>query len=321
MKRATFIIAAFLFATAAHAAEDCTLKEYAELPMTVRANGDLTIPMTLDGQEAAMKLGLSDPYSFLRKSYADARGFPTKPLASVVQHIKLQVHVGGESAETVATVPSFSIGHASGKDYEAVLFDKGDLDDAANGEVALDLLSRFDVELDFANMRLGLYAQDHCEGKVVYWAPSYAAIPFRTDFGLHPMFKMTLDGKTLIVALSSDHGHGRMPMPAATRLFGIDETNASLQPLAADEEGRKLYRYPFKTLAIEGVTIYNPEIDLVAIDDKDECRPVYSHIPASGNFCLGGADLNMGVQEMRQLHLYFAFKEKMLYVTAADAHN
>ena len=36
--------------------------------------------------------------------------------------------------------------------------------------------------------------------------------------------------------------------------------------------------------------------------------------------CYGQGDLALGLQELSKLHLYFAYKEKVIYFTAADAH-
>jgi hypothetical protein len=67
----------------------------------------------------------------------------------------------------------------------------------------------------------------------------------------------------------------------------------------------QIYRYPFSTLALQGVTVNNPEIDLV---------------PQSAFFRDGrGPQLLLGIGVLRQLHIYVAYDEQVLYVTPAEA--
>ncbi len=78
------------------------------------------------------------------------------------------------------------------------------------------------------------------------------------------------------------------------------------------------YRYPFKELTIEGITIGSPQIDLYK--DAKECRATSPYdFPAGFQACYGASDLELGLSELRQLHVYFAFKEKKIYLTAASA--
>jgi hypothetical protein len=99
-----------------------------------------------------------------------------------------------------------------------------------------------------------------------------------------------------------------------------------MKPVATDASGAAvLYRYPFKQLTIEGVIIEHPVIDL---DPKaSDCRPRSDPSPyvmplgKRTASCYGASDLELGLKELRQLHLYFAFKEKMLYATAASTDS
>jgi len=227
--------------------------------------------------------------------------------------------VGNAHAKLLATAPDIRIGMLVGKDKQFAVFDdavgKGN---GTVGELALDVLSGVDVEIDFDKMTLNLFSQDHCEGEVVYWAPEYATVSFKTDAAGHPSVKMQLDSKPLTVAFALDPGPGRMAMATATRLFGIKETTPGMTSVAADANNASVrYRYPFRQLTIEGVTVNNPVIEINP--DTKECRPVLRYQMGGWNYCYGASELKLGIQEMRRLHQYFAFKEKKLYVTPASA--
>jgi hypothetical protein len=40
----------------------------------------------------------------------------------------------------------------------------------------------------------------------------------------------------------------------------------------------------------------------------------------AGTNCYGGDDLNLGLAELRKLHMYFSLRDDMLYFTSSDAH-
>jgi hypothetical protein len=100
-----------------------------------------------------------------------------------------------------------------------------------------------------------------------------------------------------------------MSLEWAESLFDLKEDSPGMKRLGAEGSQNPSYRYPFKMLALDGVTISNPDIVLVPdkVSGRHHCR-----------FC--GPDLILGMGVLRQLHLYIAYKEKRLYVTAATAH-
>ena len=71
-----------------------------------------------------------------------------------------------------------------------------------------------------------------------------------------------------------------------------------------------IWRVPF--------AVANPDVVIERRDGK-ECRPYRPINLYMGQICYGTADLNLRDAELKQMHLYLAFKEKMLYATAADA--
>jgi hypothetical protein len=294
----------------AAAAPGCHLSRVASLPMTALSDGQLGVKVILAGKEQMLALGISDPFSFLYESYVKAQGLPTEHMSQY----DVGVDIGNAHAKLVATLPEIKIGAIAGKDKRFAEFnDAIGRGNGTVGELALDILAGFDVDIDFDTMTLNLFLQDHCPGQVVYWAEAYAAVPFKTDETGHPSVKMQLDGKPLTVAFSLNAGPGFMAMATAKRLFDIDQTTRDVKsggPEAGSEPVR--YRYPFKELTIEGVTVNNPVINLDP--DAKDCRAV-----GTWKLCYGGSDLQLGIEEMKRLHLYFAFKEKKLYVTAAGA--
>jgi len=296
----------------------CALEKLADLQLKTLSNGDLAVPVSIGGKPQWLLLALTAPFSLLSDGSADVSKYKTHPMPLGVQVVPFQ---GGKVIHGVS-VPDFGIGNAHGTDVR-FLATAGAFESPTVGQISADILSNFDVELDVANSRMNLFKPNECEN-VVYWkAESYAKVPFRTDTTAHPIFTMTLDGKALDVDFMTTHGNGRMGLTEASRLFGIDVSSIGMTALSGDQAAypypfKTIYRYPFKKLSIGGVVINNPVIDLYPDSRSEECRPAANGDPTVYRHCYGGADLGIGLTELRALHIYFAMKRKTLYVTAAD---
>ena len=65
----------------------------------------------------------------------------------------------------------------------------------------------------------------------------------------------------------------------------------------------RTWRYPFQTINFEGISIRNPDIIIADVGKGASVPP-----------------LTIGIGALRQLHLFIAYAEKVLYLTAAEAH-
>jgi len=94
-----------------------------------------------------------------------------------------------------------------------------------------------------------------------------------------------------------------MSLELAKNLFDLDEKDPKLTAV----NGRfHALHYPFGALTLQGISVLHPDIELIS--EKE------SHVPD------GDPKLILGMGILRQLHIYIAYKEKKLYVTAASAH-
>src|SRR6185437_5374455 len=91
-------------------------------------------------------------------------------------------------------------------------------------------------------------------------------------------------------------------MRAAKRLFDLtpDSPGMKVAEDGTDGYGRshKIYRYQFASLDMGGIAFKNPRIMVADMADN-------------------GIDMILGMHQLHGLHLYFAYKEKKLYVTSA----
>jgi len=88
----------------------------------------------------------------------------------------------------------------------------------------------------------------------------------------------------------------------AKRRFGLgpDSQGVTREGVAHLPSGNTvdLYGYTFKTLTVSGIRFEKVPVGMGKFDDSD---------------------LILGMHELKHLHLYFAFKDAMIHITAADA--
>ena len=295
-------LAAALFASGAARADDekCSLGRYVSLPITIDASGGVTVPLKVEDQVQNMLVDTGGFFSMLTESTTARLN-----LRPQMMYMQWMTMFGGRKLDHYVTAHSMEIAGAQVKDKQFVLIPDDVLPAGVDGALAPDVLRVFDVDFDFAAGKLGLFSQDHCEGKVVYWMHGeYVVIPFKMDSNWHIEIDVQLDGKEVSAGLDTGSDRSLMSLETAEDLFKIDDAalNAS--------KGH----YPFKTLTLQGadanqsVTVNNPDLILVP-DDKSQVMGGYRQ-----------PKLILGMGVLRQLHLYIAYKEHKLYVTAASAH-
>src|SRR5207244_2526566 len=115
-------------------------------------------------------------------------------------------NVAGQRSEEQTRLPSIVLGRLR---QEGVYFfvdpaDRPTGRGSFDGIVGADMLANVDADFDFGAKKLNLISQNHCDGKVVYWAaPALAVIPFRFDRGGHVAFPLQLDEKRMNAILDT----------------------------------------------------------------------------------------------------------------------
>ena len=175
------------------------------------------------------------------------------------------------------------------------------------GMLAPDIMQNYDIEFDFAAGKMNVFNPHPCAGKAVYWTHgNYAQVPIKLDSIGHITVPVTLDGKTLTAAVDTGAEGSVMSLDALEDIFGVDASNPALISIG-DRRVNGLantptYRYPFSTLVLEGVQVGKPDIIVLK-------TPGYHH---------GLPDLVLGIETLRQLHLYIAYQEGDIYLTPAE---
>jgi hypothetical protein len=308
--------------TGAAQAADCALKQYDSIDMMV-ASDHVSIPVLFGDNRKQMVFQLGSAMNAIPQKDAEELGLRIRSIDT-----GMSVNVNGHKI-TRRGVADTKIGRNTVEDMEFLLIPP-EIPGLYNTRIGTALLSKMDFELDMAQGKLNLFSPDHCPGNVVYWTKTgFAQLPLKAQEMGFLRTEVVLDGKPITVALNTA-GPSRIGMNAMRGLFGVDETSSQMIAAEPDEFGRKTYRFPFKTLTADGLTIANPAIRVYEEKPEPGCNdklhvkfpdppPLHSTEGAMAVRCFGGGDAILGMSVLGKLHLYFSTKEKLVYITGAGA--
>ncbi len=325
MRLAIFGVALALgFCTPAAAEDTCgPLKLAAAVDMIPDSYGRMTIPVGLAGQPRRLVVDTGAAISSLDDATVTALGLERLHTMVAVRDIL------GNTSEYLTRVPQFSIGRMKADSVKFFIMPKPQADRASpdtpaadpDADVAglfgADFLRPYDVDLDFGAKKFRLISQDHCPGKVLYWHPAnYSAIPFRIDDDGNIVMPMTLDGQRITALLDTGADSTTMNGDIAKHLFGLNAGGDSDPAVINGEKVSGVYEHRFKSLEIEGLAISNPTISIVP-----NIRYSKMGVEESWYWRTHGGDndyqLIVGMRTLKALHIYVAYKEKVLYISPA----
>jgi predicted aspartyl protease len=312
MKR--FAVAAALLATlgvsdaladnAPPPAPVCTLLQVSSLPMRTDPDGRVSVPARVSGRAVHLLVDTGAIYSALDSTIVDE-------LRLRRQSADGEILAGNIPITQMTATDRFELGSQHADNFRFMVMPSQALDLDDDGLLGANIMKFYDVEFDFAHSKFNLFSQKHCKNAVVYWTKTpFAAIPMQLDRAWHITVPVTINGKEVTAVFDSGAADSVMSLETAKRIFGLDEKSPLLKPLGNvsinGASQTQLYRYPFPPISFQGVTINNPEIDLVS-----QSAFFRGH---------GAPELLLGVGVLRQLRFYVAYGEQVLYVTPAEAH-
>jgi predicted aspartyl protease len=302
IRAAAILAAAALLGLAAPARagddDDCHLYRLNQMDMSITDDG-VTVPMTVAGQKVELLIDTGGIYSMLTEDVVTALGLTPQRIAAA-QFMMW----GGGRIDRYVDATDIDLGGLKAPHMKFLVMPNGHMSAGLGGILAPEVLRAYDDDFDFANGRFSLFSPRHCDGKVVYWAHDWSAIDFSVDEVGHVRLPLTLDGQNLKMTMDTGASASVMSLELAESLFGFDDKSPLLKRVET-EDGSAAYRYPFQALTFGGVTVSHPDILLV---------------PDSVSHEIGAGRALLGIGVLRQLHLYIAYREKKLYVTAAGAH-
>jgi hypothetical protein len=139
----------------------------------------------------------------------------------------------------------------------------------------------------------------------------------------HIRVPVTLDGKDFLAVINTGAARSTMSANTAKFVFGITADSPGSVPLGVvdHDPNHKVFGHVFGSLTFDGITVNNPHIaimpDLLGSKDPDNDFTTGSRIQRVDDGL--GSEVTIGMDVLRRLHLYIAFDERKLYITAANA--
>jgi predicted aspartyl protease len=311
-------------------AQDCKpLQMLGSAKLEVSDSG-VFIDVTVNGKPAKMRLSTAGGVTSFTPEGAAAMG-----LAPIADSRVVLISSNSKSSESYVVVDDLSVGgaHIVHSQY-MILPPSESTSSEIVGMIGTDLLSHFDVEMDFANGKLNLFAQDHCPGKVIYWkhvavsmVPMTEFQPTRNDSrtsyqGYNKRFEqmwvpVTLDGKPIPAQLSTS-GESVMRSSTAKGSFGVDAGSPGSVPLPGLLAEDGYFEHIFDSLVFDGVTITHPHFIIRPNLDAKFARHFRRTDTRLARLDDGAApQIVIGMSILSKLHLFASFGEHRLYITEA----
>jgi predicted aspartyl protease len=307
---------AALFFTSNAIADDCKLARLASLDFSDR--GAIMIPVSVEGKGVAMVVDTGSVASGIDPVVATNLAIPERRIVEGAFY-----SLAGPSFTYLATPHDFSLGDMHSKQELLLVWPSPMSEDGSvAGLIATDLLRHYDVDIDFASHKFNLFSQDHCPGKVVYWtSENVAVVPVHVNNSGHVIVPVTLDDHPFDAMLDTGSPATLLNQTAAQASFGLGPASPDMIKVGdhAAPGGVPLYRHTYKSLSLEGLAIGNPTIGI--FENQEQSQETLQHHTGSRFSSLGGEEyeLRLGVNELRHLHLYIAYKEQKLYITPTSA--
>lgn len=318
--RKLFFVGALMAALSTQSfAEDCKpLARYGKVPFEPDANAHIILPVNVAGFSTKMMLDTGAYWGLLREDLAAQLNLQTRT------NYNLNLFdASGKKIDKSVVVPDFrigSLGFGATEFFVSGLYTDRPLPERA-GVIGQNLFTQVDLEVDNAGKTISLYSQDHCDGEGVHWADEAVILDYKRDNSKRtktasrvrrgidknqidePIVAAELQGEPVTVLFDTGASNTSMDWEHAARVFKLTPETPGVVEAGEVMVGTgtrvKTYKYTFKELVISGIRFENVPVLLGDFGDT--------------------AQVILGMNEMKHLHLYFAFKEGRIYVTAANA--
>lgn len=320
-RRMAFVCAATLATVlvAPARAEECPpLKMLASVDLVMSHDGRVPdVPVEIAGVPKLMRLDTGSDITAVSELAAN--------------ELHLESHEGGVRNYNITgtytdryAAASLKIGNLKGKVSFMVDPNINELgpDNRVAGLLSSDILSHYDVSVDFGTGKFELLDQNHCDGRVIYWqASAVAVVPIKRHYTTAIIVTLDLEGKSVKAIVDTGAPYSTIRIDAAEKLFGIKPGDPTTPATGHGLNGRddlKTYRHTFKSLSFEGVQVGSPELVLI----PDMMSGKFGPVNSTGSLIAQKdekiqPDILLGMNVLRHMHLYVAYKEKNLYVTPA----
>jgi predicted aspartyl protease len=188
------------------------------------------------------------------------------------------------------------------------------------GLFSLNFMVPFDIDVDFGTNKLRFFSQDHCPGGVLYWQAPVAGVAPLTVEGMRITVPAMLDGKQITAVIDSSAQNTSVKTAVAQKILGLELGGPGTPLNQGGFGGGKSYTHTYGFLSIGNVSVKNVDVRIASDSLRETSNGALeaAHRSAVTQFELADPVLTIGMDVLRQLHIYLAFKENKLYLTPAS---
>lgn len=282
--------------------------------------GRILLPITLNGVQKTFLLDTGGSLSAISAAAANELHLPTF-------HSRYRLSgLQGQDSTDFVQIHEVILGNAKNNGVQFEVVDHfgraGGPEPLFDGSLATGIFLHDDLDLDFGAERVNFFSPNHCEGKVVYWPHQVLSVVPVVEEQSHIDVPVTLDGHPLRAMIDTGSQFTTMDLSRAKQIINFSPDTPSNGNAPRGNPEKQIYPRRFSTLSFDGVTIQNP---LVII------QPLQFGGGRTDDLTLGSraehkddranrmnADITIGMDILRHLHIYLASRESKLYVTEAS---
>jgi hypothetical protein len=300
-------------------ATDCAPKQLAVVDLTVTDKVIVPVTVVMPDKQMQMALNMSSAYNSISAEAAQELGLHRSRLPSEVV-----IKWGPDQAHEYVQLDTIQIGRLLMHDVAFIIDPRPDsilATGVIKAEIGPSVLQYMDFELDLGRKKLVLYAQSHCSGRGSFWTASAKAIPIHHGKLGTLYFPMELQGKRLETTISTSRDISSLELAISRQLYGLDEHSPGVES-RPDRDGT--LRSYFRATKITSGELELTDVDLHLQPTWDVCKVILDQAPdhAAGlDGCWDRYPLVLGLDVLKKLHLYFATKENVLYISKSDAQQ
>lgn len=294
-------LAAGAWHSAAAAAESCAVERKAQLPLT-ESHGRFATLVLIDQQPLPMLIDSGAQRAALSSAMADTLKLPQDSRRTF-----RSVGIGGPGRRQHPRIArSVKFGGATWPDYplqtaEVMRPEQAGEPGAPVGLIGADMLSAYDVEIDFPRRTLTLYAVAGCTGAFAPWTGAYDV--FAPEPGPAGLFviPIMLNGQRLRALLDTGANTSSLALTAALKAGAGPQALKGDAPdtyVGSDGVTVAARRHRFETLTVGGSVFRNVTISV-----------------RSGDFA--AFDMLLGVDVLRSRRVWLSYATRQVFMQRA----
>jgi len=235
------------------------------------------------------------------------------------------VHAAEDNRQHVI-ISAFTLGSATGHNLSFAVADENEIPKSApyDGQMTGSFFKQYDVELDFTAMKLNYLTPNACQDphQVVFWPhKEVAIIPMDLADGKIEV-QVDIAGHKINAVFDTASPRTIMRRDVAENTLGLKANSAQMPPAGDMKDGNdmQIYNATFPQITFAGgVTAFNVPA-LIQVNGMTHNLHKEAVLGSRAQF---KADpripaLTLGMDVLRQLHLYVVYGQNNIYMTAAE---